>query len=85
MTRGPRVPRTIAADHPIYIDGGSWDRIRQKKPDHYEANKARHPAGRFGTAEEVARVVVFFASPAASWVHGQNRVVAGSFTLRVGY
>ena len=26
---------------PIYIEGGSWDRIRQKKPDYCEANKAR--------------------------------------------
>src|SRR5262249_34319027 len=25
---------------PIYIDGGSWDRIRQKKPDYFAANKA---------------------------------------------
>ncbi|MBV9205013.1 MAG: SDR family oxidoreductase [Actinobacteria bacterium] len=70
---------------PIYIDGGSWDRIRQKKPDYYEANKARHPSGRFGRAEEVANVVAFLASPMASWVSGQNLVVDGSFTLRVGY
>ena len=70
---------------PIYIDGGSWDRIRQKKPDYYEQNKARHPSGRFGRADEVANVVAFFASPMASWVNGQNLVVDGSFTLRIGY
>jgi 3-oxoacyl-[acyl-carrier protein] reductase len=70
---------------PIYIDGGSWDRIRQKKHDYYEANKARHPSGRFGRADEVANVVAFLASPMASWVSGQNLVVDGSFTLRIGY
>jgi 3-oxoacyl-[acyl-carrier protein] reductase len=70
---------------PIYIDGGSWDRIRQKKPDYYELNRARHPSGRFGRAEEVANVVAFFASPRASWVSGQNLVVDGGFTLRIGY
>jgi 3-oxoacyl-[acyl-carrier protein] reductase len=70
---------------PIYIDGGSWDRIRQNKPEYYEANKARHPSGRFGRADEVANVVAFFASPRASWVTGQNLVVDGSFTLRIGY
>jgi 3-oxoacyl-[acyl-carrier protein] reductase len=70
---------------PIYIDGGSWDRIRQKKPDYYELNRARHPSGRFGRAEEVANVVAFFASPQASWVSGQNLVVDGGFTLRIGY
>jgi hypothetical protein len=33
----------------------------------------------------VANVVAFFASPTASWVHGQDLVVDGSFTMRVGY
>jgi 3-oxoacyl-[acyl-carrier protein] reductase len=70
---------------PIYIDGGSWDRIRQRTPDYYQANRARHPSGRFGRADEVANVVAFLASPMASWVSGQNLVVDGSFTLRIGY
>jgi len=70
---------------PIFIEGGSWDRILQRKPDYYAANLARQPSGRFGTAEEVANVVAFLASPAASWVTGQNVVVDGGFTQRIGY
>ena len=70
---------------PIFIEGGSWDRIKRGKPDYYEANLARQPSGRFGTAAEVANVVAFLASPAASWITGQNVVVDGGFTQRIGY
>ncbi len=70
---------------PVYIEGGSWDRIQQRRPEYYAENLARQPSGRFGTAEEVARVVAFLASPASSWVTGENVVVDGGFTRRHAY
>ena len=38
-----------------------------------------------GSPEEVARCVVFLASPAASWVSGVNLIVDGGFTKRVQF
>jgi len=41
----------------------------------------RIPAGRIGTAEEVAGAVLFFATPAARYVTGQELVVDGGLTV----
>jgi 3-oxoacyl-[acyl-carrier protein] reductase len=70
---------------PIYIADGSWGKIEVGRPDYFEANLAHHPSGRLGLPEEVARVVTFLASPAASWVTGENVVVDGGFTRRVAF
>lgn len=70
---------------PIWTDGGGWDNIKQNMPDMYDGAVAEHPHGRLGTAEEVANVVAFLASPAASWVTGMNTVVDGGYTKRAGF
>jgi NAD(P)-dependent dehydrogenase (short-subunit alcohol dehydrogenase family) len=70
---------------PVFITGGSWDRILAKKPDYYEANLARQPSGRFGTPEEIANIVAFLAGSASSWITGQNIVADGGFTQRIAY
>ena len=49
----------------------------------YERDLDYHPTKRMGTAEEVAKVVTFLASPAASWVNGTNVRVDGAFTRGV--
>ena len=55
----------------ILFPGGSWDRRRKEDPDGIAAFVEREiPAGRFGTPQEVADVVVFLASERASWISG---------------
>jgi 7-alpha-hydroxysteroid dehydrogenase len=40
------------------------------------------PLGRLGTPDDIAAAVVYLSSPAASWVTGQNLLVAGGRTER---
>lgn len=62
-----------------------WRRRSDEQDPIYEAMRAGSPFGRLGTAEEVARAVVFLASPAASWITGANLVVDGGLSSRVDY
>ena len=55
----------------ILFPGGSWDRRQKENPEGIAAFVQREiPAGRFGTAQEVADVVVFLASDRANWISG---------------
>lgn len=68
----------------IEFPGGVWERRRHDNPKLYEATLASIPFGRFGTAEDIADVAVFLASPAARWITGQNIAVDGGQLLN-GY
>ena len=68
---------------PIYFEGGAWEMIKGTMPKFYESTVRKIPAGRMGTPEEVANVVAFLASPAASLVTGTNLIADNGFTKRV--
>lgn len=62
----------------IYFKGGFWERIKREDPFLYENSLKNNPLGRFGLPEEVAKAVVFLASPAASFISGTNLMVDGA-------
>jgi 3-oxoacyl-[acyl-carrier protein] reductase len=62
----------------ILVEGNGWDRYRLANQANYD-DYVRHgfPMGRLGTAEEVADVIAFLASPRAHWINGRNIPVDG--------
>ena len=73
----------VVSPGPIYFEGGNWEMIKQAMPAMYEGAVAQCAIGRMGTPEEVARAVVFLASPAASLITGSNLVVDGGQMLPI--
>lgn len=70
---------------PVRIPDGSWGFLGTEMPEYTEANRSRHPLGRFGKPEEIADAVLFLASARASWITGVNLTVDGGFTRNVKY
>ncbi|GLW12565.1 3-ketoacyl-ACP reductase [Microtetraspora sp. NBRC 13810] len=68
-----------------YFPGGVWETIERDNPELYRQALALNPTGRMARPEEVARAVVFLASPAASFVTGTNLVVDGALTRGVQF
>jgi len=66
-----------------YFEGGIWQWIETNDPALFAKALALNPTGRMAKPEEVARAVVFLASPASSFTTGTNLVVDGALTRGV--
>ncbi|ORE91365.1 short-chain dehydrogenase/reductase SDR [Stappia sp. 22II-S9-Z10] len=66
-----------------YFPGGIWNQIETGNPELFAQALALNPTGRMAKPEEVARGVVFLASPASSFTTGTNLVVDGALTKGV--
>ncbi len=62
---------------PGYIDTPLLDGLDENMKNHLIS---RHPIGRFGTPEEVAKATTFLASDDASFITGANLLVDGGYT-----
>jgi 3-oxoacyl-[acyl-carrier protein] reductase len=68
-----------------YFEGGVWHRTEKDNPALFSQALGLNPTGRMGTPKEMARAVVFLASPAASFISGTNLVVDGALTRGVQF
>jgi len=66
-----------------YAKDGPWGHVERTQPQVFRQAIARNPTGRMAKPEEIAEVVAFAASPAASFMIGANLVVDGGFTRRI--
>ncbi|MDP3858239.1 MAG: SDR family oxidoreductase [Stagnimonas sp.] len=72
----------INAVCPGLIDAGMGARFMERSPQQLDAALALHPAGRAGTAEEVAQAAVWLCSDEARYIHGHLLAVDGGYGAR---
>jgi NAD(P)-dependent dehydrogenase (short-subunit alcohol dehydrogenase family) len=69
----------------VYFPGGVWENIEKNNPELFGHALGLNPTGRMANPEEIARAVVFVASPAVPFMSGANLVVDGALTRGVQF
>ena len=76
-------PGRIDTDRVATLDAGRADRTGRPVAEVRAQQEAGIPVGRYGTAEEFARVAAFLASDANSYVTGQHLLVDGGLVRAI--
>jgi len=69
----------------VYFEGGAWEMIKGTNQKFYDATLRAIPCGRMVSPDEIARLVAFTVSPAASAVTGANIVADNGYTKGVRF
>jgi NAD(P)-dependent dehydrogenase (short-subunit alcohol dehydrogenase family) len=77
---GRGVRANVVSPGNTYFDDGFWQNIERTVPELFSTALGLNPTGRMGRPEEMARAVVFLASPLSSFTTGTNLVVDGALT-----
>lgn len=83
VKKGVRVNSVAPGD--ILFEDGVWDRVQKQQPEYFAKVLRRNPMGRLGTPQEIANVVAFISSPAASFVTGTHIIADGGNSTHVHF
>jgi len=84
ISLGPEI--RVNAIAPGWIEVGDWQAgDRRRTPQHTGTDRAQHPAGRVGRPEDIAELVAYLASPAATFITGTCLTVDGGMTHKMIY
>ena len=84
VSLGPQI--RVNCVSPGWIDTSGWKkRSRRQQEALRPEDHAQHPAGRVGTPEDIASMVLYLVSDAAGFVTGQNFVADGGMTRKMIY
>ena len=71
---------------PGWIEVCDWQKLsRRQPPQHSEADRMQHPAGRVGTPDDIAALVAFLLSDEAGFITGHCLPVDGGMTRKMIY
>ena len=71
------VRANVVSPGAVWFPGGVWDQRKQENPKFYAGVERSIPLGRLGSAEEIANIIAFTASPAGRWLNATHLAADG--------